>query len=131
MEWKNSTPERVAFLEEALVGIPCRGKSMFGCRVYFAAEYMFTGVRGDDLFLRSTGEDRDALATRYPGLRPFEPMPGRFMKDYVVLPDEALSDRAEFVRILERAFGATMALPPKPAKPPKSPRAPKRPSARR
>jgi TfoX/Sxy family transcriptional regulator of competence genes len=125
MEWKNSTPERVALLEDALVGIPCRGKSMFGCRAYFAADYMFTGVRGDDVYLRAAGAERDALVARYPGLRPFEPLPGRFMKDYVVLPEEAIGDRAEFVRILERAFGAAMALPPKPPKPP---RAPKRPS---
>jgi hypothetical protein len=113
MPVKRANPDRVAFLREALAGIPCRIRPQFGCVACFAEDRMFAGVNGSDVYLRIDGAARTVLERRYPGVRTFEPLPGRRMNDYVVLPPEALADPAALVRLLEEAFTAAMALPPK------------------
>jgi TfoX/Sxy family transcriptional regulator of competence genes len=116
MDWKKPSVEEGKRLEEALRGIPCRSRPMFGCPAWFADDRMFAGVYGDDLFVRTSPADREDLLARYPGSRAFEPMPGRRMKDYLVLPEEARADREILVRILERSFETAKALPPKAGK---------------
>jgi TfoX/Sxy family transcriptional regulator of competence genes len=110
---KHADPERVVFLKETLAGIPCRIRPQFGCVACFAGDRMFAGVNGEDVYLRIGGEEREALAMQYPAVRTFEPLPGRRMNDYVVLPPEALADPTALGRLLERAFTAALALPPK------------------
>ncbi len=120
MEWRKPSPELTRTLEEALLGVPCRSRPMFGCPAFFAGDHMFAGVYGDDLFVRASGETLAALRARYPDARAFEPIPGRRMKEYLVLPGDAVEDRVALVRILGDAFLQAAARPPKPPKAPKA-----------
>ena len=60
---------------------------MFGCPVFFVNSNMFSGVFEDDIFIRLSEKDRKELFSKYDEAAPFEPMKGRKMKEYVVLPE--------------------------------------------
>jgi hypothetical protein len=72
---------------------------------------MFMGVHEDRLILRLSEEDRRRFIQGY-GAQIFEPMPGRPMKEYVVVPPELVHDDAvgEWVA---RAHVYAKGLPPK------------------
>ncbi|HVH16528.1 MAG TPA: TfoX/Sxy family protein [Candidatus Angelobacter sp.] len=60
-------------------------RPMFGNISAFVNGNMFFGVFGSDLFLRLSNEDREELL-KSKGASLLEPMKGRPMKDYVVIP---------------------------------------------
>jgi TfoX/Sxy family transcriptional regulator of competence genes len=60
-------------------------RPMFGNLSGFVNGNMFCGLFGEDLFVRVSDEDQAKIRTQ--GGRPFEPMPGRAMTGYVVVPD--------------------------------------------
>jgi TfoX/Sxy family transcriptional regulator of competence genes len=78
---------------------------------------MFAGLFGDDLFVRVGDADRTSLLAE--GGRDFEPMPGRAMKGYVVLPRHWRRDSKVAASWISTSLSATRALPPKQAKPKK------------
>jgi len=87
-------------------------RSVFGQPAAFLAGNMFLGVFGEQVFVRLSDADRTE-ASRLPGVRVFEPMPGRPMREYVVLPAEMWSDtdaRREWIR---RSMAYAAQLPPK------------------
>jgi TfoX/Sxy family transcriptional regulator of competence genes len=86
---------------------------------------MFTGLFQDRMILRLSEGDRAELL-RQPGAKTFEPMPGRPMREYVVVPPSVLGSEALLATWLERALAHARTLPPKQPKP-KSPR-PKKPT---
>lgn len=90
-------------------------RPMFGNLAAFVNGNMFTGLFGDDLFVRTTDDERNRLLKD--GGADFAPMPGRAMKGYVTLPPgwakREKATRAEIARSLDFA----RALPPKAAKP--------------
>jgi len=59
-------------------------RPMFGNPAAFVNGNMFVGLFGPDLFVRLPEADRDAVSAMGGG--PFEPMPGRPMREYAVLP---------------------------------------------
>ncbi|SRR5713101_9627775 len=59
-------------------------RPMFGNLSGFVNGNMFCGLFGEDLFVRLSDDDQAKL--RKAGGRPFEPMPGRAMTGYVVVP---------------------------------------------
>lgn len=85
---------------------------LFGQPAAFVAGNMFLGVFGDAVFLRLSEGDR-AEATRASGARPFEPMPGRPMREYVVLSAAVLRDPEAVGRWVARSLEYTSGLPPK------------------
>ena len=64
---------------------------------------------------RSETGDRAAFL-RQAGARVFEPMPGRAMREYVVVPAAVLKSRAKLNGWLNKALAYAQALPPKAAK---------------
>jgi len=60
-------------------------RPMFGNVAGFVKGNMFTGLFGNDLFVRLSEADRSELLVE-PGATVKEPMTGRPMKEYVVLP---------------------------------------------
>ena len=60
-------------------------RPMFGNLSAFVNGNMFFGLFGNDLFLRLSAEDRQELL-KQEGARFLEPMKGRPMKDYVLIP---------------------------------------------
>lgn len=93
-------------------------RPMFGQLSAFVNGNMFMGIFGDDVLVRLPEEDR-AEVIRLGG-RPFEPMSGRPMKEYVVLPS-AWRDEPDRVREwAARSLDHAEELPPKEPKKPKS-----------
>jgi len=86
---------------------------MFGFPAYFINGNMFTGAFEDKLFLRFSESDRMEIAKVSPLVKPFEPMPGRPMGEYVALPRSLYMDRSFFDKWLERSIRYTNSLPPK------------------
>jgi TfoX/Sxy family transcriptional regulator of competence genes len=96
-------------------------KQMFGYPVAFENGQLFSGLFADGMFVRlDTKEREDLLAQK--GARPFEPMKGRPMREYVVLPAGMLEDEEEVKGWMRRGLAYARSLPPK--KPAKGKRAP-------
>ncbi|HEY6239055.1 MAG TPA: TfoX/Sxy family protein [Thermoplasmata archaeon] len=108
-----AAPDAVAQFESlAPVAPDIARRAMFGQPVAFLNGNMFFGVLGDRLFLRLSTEDR-AEAAAVPGVTPFEPMPGRPMKEYVVLPPNLLRDARRVREWIGRSTRYVRGLPPK------------------
>ena len=60
-------------------------RPMFGNLAGFVNGNLFTGLYGDDLFVRLTDENRQELLKKK-GASVFEPMKGRPMKEYILIP---------------------------------------------
>ncbi len=112
-KWNKTPPELVEFLHASVKGIPCRLKPMFGYPVYFINDNMFIGTHQDNLFLRLSEKDRAALLRENDEVHLFEPLPGRVMKDYVVLPESLYGNKPAFAEWLRNSAEYVSSLPPK------------------
>ena len=77
-------------------------KKMFGQLAAFVNGNMFMGVFGDTINVRLDAVGRDEALRA--GAIQFEPMPGRPMKEYVVLPPEITADGAALRSWAEKAY---------------------------
>ena len=118
-KWKKSSPELARVLEAALIRFPCDKRPMFGSPVFWINRNMFAGVHEDNLFIRLAEKDRGEIVKKYPEARPFEPLKGRIMKEYVVVPEALYADAGAFEEWLKRAHDYAASLPPKVKKAPK------------
>jgi TfoX/Sxy family transcriptional regulator of competence genes len=86
-------------------------RPMFGSLAAFANGYMFMGLFGPELFVRLPEAEREAQAST--GWQNLEPMSGKPMREYLVIPGEWRS-QPELVRSWgSRALDYVMALAPK------------------
>ena len=85
---------------------------MFGPPAAFVRGNMFFGLFDEKLFVRLSDEDR-AKALRTPGFATFEPMPGRAMFRYVVLPPSPLENPTLCRHWSARALDCAAGLPSK------------------
>ena len=114
MVWRKPDPGLIHLLEEALAGRECALRKMFGCPAWFAPNgQMFSGVFESSLFVRLGEDERKELQARYEGAAPFEPMKGRPMKEYVVLPEAELEEPGFLDEWLGRALRYAGSLPAK------------------
>ncbi len=113
MPWEKVSEELSEFLEKALTRFKCQKKKMFGCPVYFINNNIFAGVHQDTIFIRLSEKDREKLFSSYDEATPFEPIEGRIMKEYVVLPESLFEDRETFEKWLNLSFKYVSSLPPK------------------
>jgi TfoX/Sxy family transcriptional regulator of competence genes len=113
MEWKKAPEELVQFLAQKMKSIKCEYKKMFGYPAYFINGNMFAGVHGDKLFIRLPELDMREIMNAQLGVRVFEPMPGRKMAGYVVLPKPVYSDDRLFDKWLDKSVKYASTLPPK------------------
>ena len=97
--------DAVASLDEA------QTRKMFGYPAAFLNGNMFAGLFQDSMILRLGRDDRDRLIAR--GGRPFEPMPGRPMREYLVVPAPIVSDARELREWLGKSAAYARGLPPK------------------
>ena len=74
---------------------------------------MFAGLHQDTMFNRLSEKDYEKVPAIHEGVHPFEPMKGRIMKEYVVLPKSLYAHSATFNMLhnLPHKYGAF--LPPK------------------
>jgi RNA polymerase sigma factor (sigma-70 family) len=111
--FRKSPPELVARFDELaeLAGDADR-KQMFGYPVCVLRGNMFMGLHDESLILRLGDADRAEFLDRYDaGL--FEPMPGRAMKDYVVVPPALVYDDAAIAGWVRRSRAFAEQLPAK------------------
>jgi len=87
-------------------------RQMFGYPCAFVGGNMFAGLFQDRMFVRLAEPEREELLA-LPGGGPFEPMPGRPMKDYATVPPQVSGDRAALARWIGRALAHGASLPPK------------------
>ena len=113
--WRKPDAGLVELLDATIAGLefdaPVDYRPMFGCPAYFTGGNMFAGVWQDTVMLRLP-EDQRALA-HTAGATPFEPMPGRPMKEYVALPASMVEDPAKAADWVGRAAAYAASLPPK------------------
>jgi len=110
-----SPAELVARFDELASVVPEADRRwMFGYPTCVLRGHMFMGLHRDSFILRLSDADRSDFQDRYTATS-FEPMPGRPMREYVVVPPAVLGsdDMAGWVR---RARDHAAALPPKPPK---------------
>jgi len=120
MKWIKAPEELKALIEELMAPIECEKRPMFGYPAYFINRNMFAGLFQDKLFVRLSPVQLAALSKTLP-IAKLEPMPGRPMKGYHVIPEALYTDRKKMPRLLEEAAAWCRTLPPKAAKA-KSPR---------
>lgn len=113
MEWKKASPELGVILEAVMKDFDCRKKTMFGAPVYVVNGNMFAGVHQDNIFLRLSEADRREAMEKYRGAVPFEPLKGRVMKEYMVIPEEIYGNPALLREWLKRSYYFAGSLAPK------------------
>ncbi len=113
-----SPPELVARFGELAALVPdATRRPMFGYPTCVLGGNMFMGLHQDRLILRLGEGDRRAFMESH-AAELFEPMPGRPMKEYVVVPATLVDDSA-VEDWVARAHAYAQSLPAKKATPPK------------
>jgi TfoX/Sxy family transcriptional regulator of competence genes len=115
MTWRKAPPELIAAFEAAFPGLPAERRKMFGYPVGFVNGNMFMGLHQEDWMVRLGEADRAALL-KVPGARTFEPMPGRPMKEYIVMPPAVVADRKALTKWIAKALAHVGGLPGKAGK---------------
>jgi TfoX/Sxy family transcriptional regulator of competence genes len=92
-------------------------RPMFGNLAAFVNGNMFSGLFGEDLFVRLP--DDEAAKVKRQGGRPFEPMAGHAMSGYVTVPGSWQKKPDSVKAWVDRALTLTRAMPPKAKKPAK------------
>ena len=117
--WEKPNEMLVRLLDEMVGKLdfdhPVDYRPMFGCPAYFTGGNMFAGVWQDTMMLRLSEDDRAEITSA--GGKPFEPMPGRAMKEYVALPPDMIADHGVAAAWVGRAAAYAASLPPKEKKP--------------
>ena len=116
--WRKPSPDLIERFHEAVAGIDgVEVRKMFGYPAAFVGGNLTAGLHRESFMVRLSEADRaEPLAD---GWSPFEPMPGRPMREYVVLPAEVVEDADAARGWVERAASYVRTLPPKPPKAPK------------
>ena len=111
--WQKSPPELVAAFAELIARRPeLAARKMFGYPAAFVGGHLTTALHADRWIVRLPAEGRNELLAM-PGSGPFEPMPGRPMKEYVVLPVNLTADPTALDAWVDRAIAHVRTLPPK------------------
>jgi TfoX/Sxy family transcriptional regulator of competence genes len=77
---------------------------------------MFAGVFQSILFFRLSPQDQTEFRGKFKDAKQFEPMAGRPMKDYVVIPESVLGNKTALGEWMTRSYDFTASLPEKKAK---------------
>jgi TfoX/Sxy family transcriptional regulator of competence genes len=112
MQWQKSSPAMVEMFEAIAPGPPVERRKMFGYPAAFVNGNFFMGLFQDDLILRLPEEARAELL-KMKGARQFEPMPGRPMKEYVVVPSRLVDDQSALAPWITKSLAWASSLDPK------------------
>ncbi len=116
MAWRKAPADLVAAFDRVIpVGRGIERRKMFGYPAAFLGGHLFAGLHQEDFILRLPAADRAELTATH-GARPFEPMAGRVMRDYVALPSALVADGEALGPWIERAIAHAATLPAKPVK---------------
>jgi hypothetical protein len=85
---------------------------MFGYPAGFIRGQMFTGLFQTSMILRLSPQDRETFLKQF-ATKLFEPMPGRVMREYVVVPKPLFSSSKTLEQWLAKASEYASSLPAK------------------
>lgn len=112
-KFTKSPEELVQLFERAMKDFPmATQRKMFGYPCAFVNGNMFAGLFQDEMFLRLSDADRAAIRKEY-GTPLFEPIPGRPMREYVLVPHYVLKSPRLLRTWLTKGMEHAKALPPK------------------
>ena len=112
-KWQPAPDALVRVFEKALQSVPeAQPRKVFGYPAAFVNGQMFAGLHQDNVILRLSADDRSHFL-QLKGARVFEPMPGRPMREYVVVPPSILKSDKRLNAWLGKALAYAKALPPK------------------
>lgn len=86
---------------------------MFGYPCAFVQGQMFAGLHQENMVLRLPEDDRREFL-KLKDAQIFEPMPGRLMREYVVVPPSVLDRFDALLRWADKSFRFALTLEPKP-----------------
>jgi hypothetical protein len=110
--FSKSPPELVERFGTVLARYPdAQRKQMFGYPAAFVGGNMATGLFADHWVVRLP--DDEIAAAKEAGAGAFEPMPGKPMKAFVVIPSEDVDDDARITAWVERGLALAASMPPK------------------
>ena len=112
-KWRPAPEELVRAFTATVQSLPgTELRRMFGYPCAFANGQMFAGLHQESMIIRLSEEER-ARFLDLEGASPFEPMPGRPMRQYVVVPPAMVTDEGPLRAWLEKALAYARSLPPK------------------
>jgi TfoX/Sxy family transcriptional regulator of competence genes len=111
MQWTKSPPDLIATFEAVIPGPPAETRNMFGYPAAFVNGNMFMGLFQDSMILRLPEEARAEIMST--GAKVFEPMKGRPMREYIVVPASMLKSRPLLKRWVQRALQYGLSIAPK------------------
>ncbi len=112
-KWDRSSEELIEEFHKCMEDYPnINYRKMFGCLCCFVNNNMFTGLHEETWIVRLCEEDRKELIEKH-GARHFEPMKGRPMREYIVLPDVIRNSFDELQKWVQKSLDFASALPPK------------------
>lgn len=83
---------------------------MFGYPAAFVNGYLFAGLFENSMVLKLPAESRSELL-KLPGAARFEPVPGRTMGEFVVIPPSVVKNHAQLKPWLGLAYDYVKSLP--------------------
>ena len=117
MQMPKSPPALIERFDTVAADFPEATRRLtFGYPCLYVGGNMATGLFGDAWHVRVSKDDTDELL-RLPGARPFEPMPGRPMTGFTLLPETIVDDDAAIREWVGRAIAHVSTMPVKTPKP--------------
>jgi len=117
MQMPKSPPALIERFDAVVADFPEATRRLtFGYPCLYVGGNMVTGLFGDSWHVRVGKEDTDELL-QLPGARPFEPMPGRPMTGFTLLPETIVDDDAAIREWVGRAIAHVSTMPVKTPKP--------------
>jgi TfoX/Sxy family transcriptional regulator of competence genes len=110
MELRKSPQTLVDAFEAVVPGPPAQQRKMFGYPAAFVNGNMFMGLFAENMMIRLPEELRNNLL-KLQGARIFEPMQGRAMREYVVIPGWLIADHARLSQWVAKSFEYASSLP--------------------
>ena len=113
MKWEKAPEELKVLIERVMAGIDCEKRPMFGYPAFFINGNMFAGLFQSFLFIRLSPTQVTDLTQKHPTISPLEPMPGRPMKEYFVIPEALYRQEGAAKAVAAEAAAYVRALPTK------------------
>ncbi len=113
MKWEKA-PEELVEKFDSLVpkSSEVEKRKMFGYPCAFAKGNMFMGLHQKDLFLRLSENDREEFL-KMDKAKQFEPISGRKMREYVVVPPKLVDNTSSLKPWIRKSLKYATSLPSK------------------
>jgi TfoX/Sxy family transcriptional regulator of competence genes len=113
MKWHKPSKKIIETYERIIPDIPLvERRKMFGYPCGFVNRNMFLGTFEESVFIRLSEPDRQEFLNLSQAKK-FEPIPGRIMKEYVIVPPWLLEKKEELNRWIQKSLDYVSSLPPK------------------